>query len=144
MLIGALDTLEFLLGVVESRSAMRPGESSEISHPTTIGPENKTVNDTNPVDAPPILNAQSASESDIGSPLGGSVSDRQGHSTSPTLTVLKLNYSQRSSQETAATSAGRGSTSTLCMPVSELEKRLKTDRTLDIFTMKPKVRLILD
>jgi len=30
------------------------------------------------------------------------------------------------------------------MPVSELEKRLKTDRTLDIFTMRPKVRFILD
>lgn len=55
-----------------------------------------------------------------------------------------FNYSQRSSQETAATTASRGSTSTLCMPVSELEKRLKTDRTLDIFTMRPKVRFILD
>jgi len=55
-----------------------------------------------------------------------------------------FNYSQRSSQETTATRASRGSTSTLCMPVSELEQRLNTDRTLDIFTMRPKVRFIPD
>jgi hypothetical protein len=28
------------------------------------------------------------------------------------------------------------------MPLSDLERRLRTDRTLDIFTMKPKVCLI--
>lgn len=128
LLVGALDTLEFLLGVVESRSTIQPGEPSEISQPTTTEPEGKVVADTKPQDAPSVLlpvpstfNTQSASESNVGSPAGGSVSD-----------------SQRSSQETTATSASRGSTSTLSMPISELEKRLKTDRTLDIFTMKPK------
>ncbi|KAI0691336.1 hypothetical protein BC835DRAFT_122657 [Cytidiella melzeri] len=50
--------------------------------------------------------------------------------------------SVRSSQDTAPTSIERGSTSTMNMPVIDLERRLSTDRTLDIFTMQPKqVRL---
>lgn len=32
----------------------------------------------------------------------------------------------------------------MTMPVIELERRLSTERTLDIFTMKPKVRRIDD
>ena len=73
LLVGALDTLEFLLGVVESRSTVKPGG---ISDSTTTGPGNELVNDTSPADVPLTLNVQSASESDVGSPLGGSVSDR--------------------------------------------------------------------
>lgn len=47
--------------------------------------------------------------------------------------------SERLSQETASTSVGRVSPSSLSMPVTDLERRLATDQTLDIFTMKPKV-----
>lgn len=46
---------------------------------------------------------------------------------------------ERLSRETAATSVSRGSNSTLSMPISSLERRLSTARTLDIFTMGPKV-----
>ena len=52
---------------------MKPGG---ISDSTTTGPGNELVNDTSPADVPLTLNVQSASESDVGSPLGGSVSDR--------------------------------------------------------------------
>ncbi|KXN89941.1 Rho guanine nucleotide exchange factor 37 [Leucoagaricus sp. SymC.cos] len=128
LLVGALDTLEFLLGVVESRSTIQPGDPAEISHPTATEQEDQVVIDTRPQESPPVLppflsaaNSQPASESDAGSQPGDSVSD-----------------GQRSSQETTATTVSRGSTSTLSMPLSELERRLKTDRTLDIFTMKPK------
>lgn len=56
--------------------------------------------------------------------------------------MSKLWYRERLSRETASTSISRASTATLSRPISDLERRLSTDRTLDIFTMKPKaVRL---
>jgi hypothetical protein len=36
-------------------------------------------------------------------------------------------------------SHNRASTQTISMPITDLEQRLVTDRTLDIFTMTPKV-----
>ena len=42
------------------------------------------------------------------------------------------------SQDTAPTT-DRGSTYTLSAPISDLERRLSTDRTLDLFTMTPRV-----
>jgi hypothetical protein len=50
-----------------------------------------------------------------------------------------MGNSERLSRETASTSISRGSNATLSMPISDLERRLVTHRTLDIFTMKPKV-----
>ncbi|KAH9950499.1 hypothetical protein B0H21DRAFT_723596 [Amylocystis lapponica] len=48
----------------------------------------------------------------------------------------------RRSEDTAPTSEDRTSTATMSMPINDLERRLATDRTLDIFSMKPKeVRL---
>jgi hypothetical protein len=84
LLVGALDTLEFLLGVAESRNSIQPGESSEISHSITTEPEDEVVIDTRPQASQdllpalpliqPTLNSQSTSESDVGSPAGGSFS----------------------------------------------------------------------
>jgi hypothetical protein len=60
--------------------------------------------------------------------------------------VLPLNslnsVRERSSRETQNTSFSRGSTQTLSMPITDLERRLSVERTLDIFTMTPKVDLI--
>lgn len=50
-----------------------------------------------------------------------------------------MDSSERLSRETASTSISRSSSATLSMPISDLERRLVTHRTLDIFTMKPKV-----
>lgn len=81
LLVGALDTLEFLIGVVESRSAIQAGEASEISQPPSIETEDEVVIDTRPGELPPVLppiqsvtSSQPASESDASSPLGGSIS----------------------------------------------------------------------
>ncbi|KAF9270305.1 hypothetical protein L218DRAFT_952463 [Marasmius fiardii PR-910] len=47
--------------------------------------------------------------------------------------------SDRLSQDAPSSSTSRGSSSTLNMPVTDLERRLSTTRTLDIFTMTPKM-----
>jgi len=53
-----------------------------------------------------------------------------------------MSSGDRRSEDTSATSDGRMSSSTMTMPISDLERRLATERTLDIFTMRPKqVRL---
>lgn len=51
--------------------------------------------------------------------------------------------SERSSRESNNTSFSRTSTQTLSMPITDLERRLSVDRTLDIFTMTPKVGNVL-
>jgi len=55
------------------------------------------------------------------------------------LSLSELSYRERLSRETASTSISRASTATLSRPISDLERRLSTDRTLDLFTMAPKV-----
>lgn len=59
--------------------------------------------------------------------------------------ISALNYycSERLSRETASTSISRASHSTMPMPISDLEHRLSTVRTLDIFSMKPKVSIVI-
>lgn len=54
-------------------------------------------------------------------------------------TAVNRLHRERSSRESEATSLSRTSTQTLAMPISDLERRLDTHRTLDIFTMTPKV-----
>lgn len=48
--------------------------------------------------------------------------------------------SERLSQETVLTSISRESSQTMSSLVLDLERRLATEHTLDIFTMQPKVR----
>ncbi|KAK1232700.1 hypothetical protein PQX77_004176 [Marasmius sp. AFHP31] len=45
---------------------------------------------------------------------------------------------ERLSQDPPSSSTSRGSSSTMTTPVTDLERRLLTQRTLDIFTMNPK------
>jgi hypothetical protein len=59
------------------------------------------------------------------------------------LCSLRIDDSERLSRETASTSLSRGSSATMSMPIIDLERRLAPQRTLDIFTMKPKVLHIL-
>jgi hypothetical protein len=47
--------------------------------------------------------------------------------------------SERLSQESALTSLSRESSQNLSSPVLDIERRLATENTLDIFTMQPKV-----
>lgn len=48
-------------------------------------------------------------------------------------------FRDRQSEDTAPTSEDHMSTSTLTLRIMDLERRLSTERTLDIFTMKSKV-----
>ena len=49
-------------------------------------------------------------------------------------------FSERLSQETTLSSLSRESSQNLISPVLDLERRLVTENTIDIFTMQPKVR----
>lgn len=82
LLVGALDTLEFLLGVVESRNSIQAGAASEVSHPASVETEDEVVVDTRPKNLPPVLppimptaDSQPTSESGASSPPEGSASD---------------------------------------------------------------------
>ncbi|THH10162.1 hypothetical protein EW145_g1527 [Phellinidium pouzarii] len=56
-----------------------------------------------------------------------------------------LSSGQRSSRDTALTSEGRSSVSSLSMSMSDLERRLATSRCRDLFTMNPRsVRLSIN
>jgi hypothetical protein len=81
LLVGALDTLEFLIGVVESRSTILAG-SPEISHSPLAGSEDEVVIDTRSKDLPPVLpsamsttDSQPTLEGDASSPPEGSASE---------------------------------------------------------------------
>lgn len=52
-------------------------------------------------------------------------------------------HRERFSRGSEVVPVSRASTQTLCMPISDLERRLATDRTLDIFTMTLKVNQFL-
>lgn len=124
LLVGALDTLDRLLDILESRSSLQVGESSP-SVPAVLEMEDEVVID---------MRSQSAASNprpNEGDAAQGSESGSNHGST--------FSGGERLSRETASTSISRGSSATLSMPISDLERRLVTHRTLDIFTMKPKV-----
>ncbi|KAL0951069.1 hypothetical protein HGRIS_007807 [Hohenbuehelia grisea] len=123
LLVGALEKLDMLLETVENREALKVGEEApviETEDEIVIGPGVGAADEVERVTTPPKPEPDLALSSES-SPAGGS-------------SVL----GERLSQETA-TSISRTSTQTMKMPISDLERRLSTHRTLDIFTMKPKV-----
>ncbi|KAG5648068.1 hypothetical protein DXG03_007103 [Asterophora parasitica] len=139
LLVGALETLDGLMGTLDSRSSVKVGEPQTLSSPPPAPPvleaEEEVVidlrtqsviqqqNKQNELPPPPPSVPVPASGSESSSARGSSVSG-----------------GERSSRETALTSASGASS--LSMPISDLERRLSTQRTLDIFTMQPKaVRL---
>lgn len=80
LLVGALDTLEFLLGVVESRSIIQAGEHPELSQLPSVETGDLSLG-TRPSSLPPVLppippavEPPQFSESDIGSTPRGSSS----------------------------------------------------------------------
>ncbi|TCD61430.1 hypothetical protein EIP91_008444 [Steccherinum ochraceum] len=129
LLTGALDKLDSLLATVEQRSTIFVGGSPPppASLPSPPAMEDEVVIDLRTRDSngnalkgnflPPV---PSHRESDS---TGGSGSFSSGG---------------RLSQDTAPTSEDRGPISPMPVSAAELESRLSTDRTLDIFTMRPK------
>ncbi|KAF4572827.1 DH domain-containing protein [Pleurotus pulmonarius] len=125
LLLGAIEKLEKLLETLESRSSIRVG-TPVLPPAVATAPDVEDEVVIGPNMAPTV---STPSKQDIGSVSEGSSSARESTFSGP-----------RSSQETSSTSLSRTSTNaTMTMPISDLERRLSTARTLDIFTMKPKV-----
>ncbi|TFK41067.1 hypothetical protein BDQ12DRAFT_626255 [Crucibulum laeve] len=131
LLVGALETLDRLLDTLDHRSSIKVGSTVSLSEsPTAPDTEDEVVVDMRtqtlsttpkPVNSPQSPQFEATTVSDTGSGCDSSISG-----------------GERLSRETATTSISRGSNATLSMPISDLERRLSTQRTLDIFTMKPK------
>ncbi|KAJ6610077.1 hypothetical protein B0H10DRAFT_2294124 [Mycena sp. CBHHK59/15] len=128
LLVGALDKLDKLLDTLETREQIKVGVSRAPAL-TVLQPEDEVV-------IAPMSPRTSGTDtngrvrtSDIDAP-GSETSSARGSS---------LSSGERLSRETASTSISRVSSTTMTTPISDLERRLSTQRTLDIFTMKPKV-----
>ncbi|KAG6820114.1 hypothetical protein H0H93_005261 [Arthromyces matolae] len=131
LLIGALETLDLLLATLESRSLIKVGEEAQLPVTPLEEPVEEVVID---------LRTQSVIEHQ-NKQIMEALSSADTHAGSETSSVRDSSVSGgRVSRETTTTSLSRISSSTLSMPISELERRLSTQRTLDIFTMKPKAR----
>ncbi|KAF9044802.1 hypothetical protein BDZ89DRAFT_1058899 [Hymenopellis radicata] len=128
LLVGALDKLDSLLETLESRGKIKvvPIESPQSDAPV-LGEDEVVVD----------LRTQRESTGEALSPNRSSDVDVT-HSESSSARGSSV-MGERLSRETATTSVSRGSSQTMQMPISDLERRLSTDRTLDIFTMKPKM-----
>ncbi|KZT30490.1 hypothetical protein NEOLEDRAFT_1173909 [Neolentinus lepideus HHB14362 ss-1] len=143
LLVGAVERLDKLVSVVEERAEMTPagssgpresaiGEVPEVRRGRGRESHVEAGEDEVVIDMRAQLRTDSAQFSDARGSTSGSSSARGS----------TFSGGERLSRETASTSIGRESTSTLSTPITDLERRLATDRVLDIFTMKPKqVRL---
>jgi hypothetical protein len=167
LLIGALDKLDKLMATLEVREDIQVASLASSVPPAVPVPEEaedevvidlrtQSVIGRSGESSPSVGNQdQSRSQSQsLGSHVEaatGSMSSSTGASSSSSgyvdmfdslETMSHSSCRERLSRETAFTSISRASTATLARPISDLERRLSTDRTLDIFTMTPKaVRL---
>ncbi|KAJ7487687.1 hypothetical protein B0H11DRAFT_1720855 [Mycena galericulata] len=132
LLVGALDKLDKLLDTLETREQVKVGapRGPEL---TVLKPEDEhepKLQTDSSVSVSPRSTLNGVRTSDFDAPGGSETSSARGSS---------LSSGERLSRETASTSISRVSSTTMTMPISDLERRLSTQRTLDIFTMKPKV-----
>ncbi|KAH8835154.1 hypothetical protein DL96DRAFT_1702156 [Flagelloscypha sp. PMI_526] len=134
LLAAAVEKLEFLLDTLDSRADIRVGESGR---PSSTNPTPRPAEDEVVID----LRTQSViakTNNNLGPvPPPKRTSDFESESSSAR--GSSLSETQRSSSGTSWTQSRRGSSNTMNSPISDLERRLATERTLDIFTMKPKV-----
>lgn len=156
LLVGALDKLDKLLETLETREQIHVGAPQGPPELTVLTPDEEPVENTN---SPPertisvsprstFNGAVRTSDFDVpgvssetSSARGSSLSSGWGSISSSVYIFPEINnLRERLSRETASTSISRVSSTTMTMPISDLERRLSTQRTLDIFTMKPKVR----
>ncbi|KAJ7837527.1 hypothetical protein B0H14DRAFT_3087209 [Mycena olivaceomarginata] len=135
LLVGALDKLDKLLDTLETREQIKVGAPQGLPELTVLQPNEE----------PAVAELQSERSFSI-SPRStlSSVVLRPGDSEAPgsetsSVRGSSLSSGERLSRETASTSISRVSSTTMTMPISDLERRLSTQRTLDIFTMRPKV-----
>ncbi|KAG5654104.1 hypothetical protein H0H81_007518 [Sphagnurus paluster] len=132
LLVGALETLDRLMNTLENRSTVKVGALASPAPPAppihepedevVIDPRIQSMMQQQAKKNEDRLSAEPMPASESSSPRASSVSG-----------------GERLSHETTNTSVSRESSSTLSMPISDLERRMSTQRTLDIFTMNPKV-----
>ncbi|KAJ6604733.1 hypothetical protein DFH09DRAFT_898860 [Mycena vulgaris] len=133
LLVGALDKLDKLLDTLETREQIKVGAPQGPPELTVLTPdeepaeERKSQLEGSTSVSPRSTLSGVARTNDFDAPGGSETSSARGSSL------------ERLSRETASTSISRVSSTTMTMPISDLERRLSTQRTLDIFTMKPKV-----
>ncbi|KAJ7070956.1 hypothetical protein C8F01DRAFT_1314780, partial [Mycena amicta] len=130
LLVGALDKLDKLLDTLESREQIRVGASQGPPELTVLQPDDEAPPAESPSVSPRTTMNGLARSSDLDGHGGSETSSARGSS---------LSSGERLSRDTASTSISRVSSATMTMPISDLERRLSTQRTLDIFTMRPKV-----
>ncbi|KAK0465075.1 uncharacterized protein EV420DRAFT_1512742 [Desarmillaria tabescens] len=135
LLVGALDKLDTLLDTLEQRAQIRvTSMQSPSNEPPMLQGEDEVVFDLR-------TQRESAAQSSALSAPIQSDADATPNSSSSSARGSSV-LGERLSGETAMTSTSRVSSQTMSMPISDLERRLSTERTLDIFTMKLKsVRL---
>ncbi|KAJ7181743.1 hypothetical protein C8R43DRAFT_870034 [Mycena crocata] len=144
LLVGALDKLDKLLDTLETREQIKVGATRGPPELTVLTPDEEPAEETKQQSEKPAERSISVSPrstlngafrtSDFDVPGGSETSSARGSSLSS-----GCGQRERLSRETASTSISRVSSTTMTMPISDLERRLSTQRTLDIFTMKPKV-----
>ncbi|KAF8140172.1 hypothetical protein EV363DRAFT_1393087 [Boletus edulis] len=129
LLTGALVKLDDLLATLDERANTNvgiPHPPQMLAHPhvNTEGSPNVAVPSTNEsMESSALLSGHFGTDSASAAPsTRGSLSSRD----------------ERLSQETALTSLSRESSQHLSSPILDLERRLTTENTLDIFTMQPK------
>ncbi|CAK5280553.1 unnamed protein product [Mycena citricolor] len=135
LLVGALDKLDRLLDTLDMREQIFVGAPEEPADTVVLQPSAPSIdgssqNDRSATTSPRSTLNESVRMSNFEQPGGSETSSARGSS---------LSSGERLSRETANTSISRVSSSTMSMPISDLERRLTTERTLDIFTMRPKV-----
>ncbi|KAJ3750266.1 hypothetical protein DFH05DRAFT_1466655 [Lentinula detonsa] len=133
LLVGAVDRLDRLLDTLEQRESIRVGFPDDSPAPQYSAHEledevvldMRTQSMRSEPDRPILPRRVSEVEPTSGS---GSNSTRDSGTSS----------GDRMSRETVSTATSHGSTATLSMPISDLERRLSTARCMDIFTMTHK------
>ncbi|KAI5124637.1 hypothetical protein M0805_004246 [Coniferiporia weirii] len=148
-LIEAVGKLERLLAVVEERSSIPlsgPSLAIETTDEVVIDTREKAEEIQKPVDQTESLERVSANGR---TPSEETIRLREEFdvrtSVESSARGSSLSSGQWSSRDTALTSEGRASVSTLSMSMSDLERRLATERCRDLFTMNPRsVRLSIN
>ncbi|KAJ7254028.1 hypothetical protein B0H12DRAFT_1017352 [Mycena haematopus] len=138
LLVGALDRLDKLLDTLETREQIKVGVPRGPPELTVLQPEEEPVTEAKPQSE---RGFSISPRSTLNGVMRPGDSEVPGGSETSSVRGSSLSSGERLSRETASTSISRVSSSstTMSMPISDLERRLSTQRTLDIFTMRPKV-----
>ncbi|KAG6877638.1 hypothetical protein C0993_005347 [Termitomyces sp. T159_Od127] len=133
LLVGALETLDLLLATLESRGFIRVGNSDAASSapPPPHEPVDEVVIDFR---TRSVIEQHNQQTPDL-----RLSADTHVGSESSSARSSSVSGGESFSRETPTTPISRVSSATLSTPISDLERRLSTERTLDIFTMKSKI-----